>query len=68
MSCSVVSLCDTVGEDHTCQPKSLSKEKLVETYNEARLVVGQIVNSRHMIVDLSPRHWAKLLAFLSTEG
>jgi hypothetical protein len=68
MATSAMSIYDVFGVTHPCQPDPLSQEKLDLDYTEVRLVTGQIVDDRRMVVDLSPRRRDKILAFLSEQG
>lgn len=58
---SIVALEDTFGPDHPCQEMVLSQEKLDLAYLEIRLLVGFILDTRRMLVKLSPRRREKII-------
>jgi hypothetical protein len=65
---SIVALEDVFGPKHPQQEFVLSQEKLELAYDESRLVVGHVPNTRRMVVELSPRRRQKLLMFIHSEG
>ena len=65
---SIMSLEDVFGVDHPCQEKALSQKKFNPLYNEERLTVGHEVQSRRMVVVVSVRRRAKVIAYLTDEG
>ena len=61
---SIVALEDTFGPDHPCQEMVLSQEKLDLEYGETRLLVGFVLETRRMVVKLSPRRREKILKMI----
>ena len=64
---SIVALEDVFGIDHPHQEKTLSLEKLELAYYEGHHVVGQQVDTRRMVVEISPRRRNKIIKFIQTE-
>lgn len=68
VAASLMALRDVFGPPHPCQPDPLSLEKLDLRFTETRQMLGVVVDTRRMVVTLSPRRRQKLLDFLNTEN
>ena len=64
----MVSVDEAFGGSHEYQEDVLSDEKLNLLFEEVRLLLGKLPNSRLMVVDLSPRRREKIINYILEEG
>jgi len=65
---SMVSVDESFGGSHEYQEDILSDEKLNLLYEEIRILLGRLPNSRSMIVDISPCRREKTITYIEQEG
>ena len=68
VACSLVSADDAFGGSHATQEDIISDEKFNSLYREIRLILGHLINTRTMMVQISPRRREKTIDHIEEEG